>query len=298
MQRLDLAPLAPHVQELLQHIGAEADKAGVRIFIVGGVVRDLLLGVPVSDIDIVLEGDAPAFARRLAGQLSAAVRVHTPFRTAVLTFKDGLSLDLVTARRESYARPGALPDIVPGTMDDDLFRRDFTVNALACGLNADNRGVVRDDLEGLTDLEARLIRTTYPESFRDDPTRIVRAARYAARFGFQLDALTQEALEAAVGAGAMTTITPVRYFLELGRILDEKDPVPALDLLSLWGAVRYVSYEAEDRALLVLCGAAREERMAALVHGLPPGKIDAVLTAFNLSRTAKRAIAQCLRHQP
>ena len=77
MQRLDLAPLAPHVRELLQHIGAEADKAGVRIFIVGGVVRDLLLGVPVSDIDIVLEGDAPAFARRLAGQLSAAVRVHT-----------------------------------------------------------------------------------------------------------------------------------------------------------------------------------------------------------------------------
>ncbi len=298
MKRLDFLLLSPGIQEILHRTGTEADAAGVRAFIVGGVVRDLLLKAAVTDVDIVIEGDAPVFARRLAKKLGASLRVHEKFRTASLLFKDGMSLDIASARRESYARPGALPDVVPGSIADDLLRRDFTINALAAGLNADDRGVVRDDLEGLGDLEARLVRVMHMESFRDDPTRILRAARYAARFGFQLDALTEQALNDAVAAGALTTITPVRYFLELGRILDAQDPAPALDLLVLWDAVRYVPYAATDRQRLIQCRGGRDERLAALLQELPRAKTEEVLVAFNISRTQRQAVMHKITAAP
>ncbi|MEI8011329.1 MAG: hypothetical protein WCI27_02455 [Candidatus Omnitrophota bacterium] len=294
VRRLDFSSLPAMAQDLLGHIGSEADVAEKRIFLVGGAVRDLLLMSPVADIDIVIEGDAIAFANRLAKKQQVSIRPHEKFGTVALTFKDGLSLDMATARSESYARPGALPDIVPGVIKDDLFRRDFTINALACGLNTVNHGVIRDDMEGLADIEAHLIRIIHPKSFQDDPTRILRAARFAARFGFQLDALTEEVAYQAIAAGALLSITPGRYFLELGRILQEKDPVPAMDLLSFWGGIRYLPYEAEDRERLTRCSGDLEDRLAALLGGFSSKKSEEILTSFNLSRTMKREVLRKL----
>ena len=254
MVRLKFNLLSGDIQDLLRRAGAEADRLEVRLYVVGGVVRDLWLGQPSSDIDIVVEGDAFAFARKLAHRLKAQTVFHERFRTAALTLDNSMVIDIVTARAETYARPGALPDIVPATLKEDLLRRDFTFNALAAGLNADNFGVLRDDLGGVADLEAKMIRIMHERSFIDDPTRILRAARYAVRFGFQFDALTQDLLNQAVEQDVFRTITPVRYFLEFRRILEEKDPLPILDLLASWNAVRYVPYEAADRVRLAATG--------------------------------------------
>ena len=297
MKRMKFTLLSKDIQELLKGVGAEADRAGTRVYLVGGVVRDLLLGQPSLDIDIVVEGDGFAFARKLAHKFKVKAVFHEKFRTAALTFKDGMVLDVVTARGETYARPGALPDIVPATMKEDLLRRDFTINALAAGLNTDNFGVLRDDVQGVEDIASKTIRVMHERSFIDDPTRILRAARYAVRLGFQFDALTQDLLEQAVEQDVFKTLTPPRYFLELRRILDEKDPVPALDLLAAWGAVRYVPYEASDRARLVAAGQdiLWEARLAALLKGMPPARADELGALFNISRSARQKIAQALQ---
>lgn len=290
MKRLALTCFATNIQDLLQRIGAEADKAGLRVYLVGGAVRDLVLKCASSDMDIVVEGDGEAFARRLARKLGASAVFHEKFRTATLTLKDGAVVDVVTARRETYAQGGALPDIVPATIREDLQRRDFTINALALGLNAEGLGVLRDDLEGMKDIETKIVRIMHENSFVDDPTRILRAARYAVRFGFQLDALTQDVLDQAVAADVLRTITPVRYFLELRRILDEQEPAPVLDLLVSWDALRYAPYEADDRARLIAAGSGWAPRLAALVQGLPVDQARGLLVSFNISKTAQKNI--------
>ncbi len=296
MKRVKFALLSKDIQDLLKRVGAEADKAGVRVYAVGGVVRDLLLGQASSDIDIVVEGDGFAFARKLAHKLKVEAVFHERFRTAALMLKDGMVLDVVTARRETYAQPGALPDIVPATMKEDLLRRDFTFNALAAGLNADNFGVLRDDVQGVEDLESKLIRVMHERSFIDDPTRILRAARYAVRFGFQFDALTQDLLDQAVEQDVFKTLTPTRYFLELRRILEEDDPLPPLDLLMAWGAVRYVPYDAGGRARLAAAGKAPwDVCLAALLKGMPQAGVDELGVLFNLSRSARQKILQALQ---
>ena len=297
MKRVKFALFSKETQELLKLVGVQADQAGVRVYLVGGAVRDLLLGQSSLDIDVVVEGDAFALARKLAHKLKAEAVFHERFRTATLTLPDGMTLDVVTARRETYAQPGALPDIVPATMKEDFLRRDFTINALAAGLNADNFGVLYDDVQGEEDLGLRLIRIMHERSFMDDPTRILRAARYAVRFGFQLDALTQDLLDQAVDQDVFKTLTPSRYFLEFRRILDEKYPVPALDLLAAWGAVRYIRYEAADRARLVASGevTAWESRLALLLKGTLPARGKELCVLFNISRSARQKIAQALQ---
>lgn len=297
MKRLKFTLLPKDVQELLKRVGAEADRSEARVYLVGGVVRDLLLEQASSDIDIVVEGDGFAFARKLARKLKAEAVFHERFRTAALAVSDGMVLDVVTARRETYAHPGALPDIVPATMKEDLLRRDFTINALAVGLNADNFGVLRDDVQGAEDLESKLIRVMHERSFIDDPTRILRAARYAVRFGFQFDALTQDLLDQAVDQDVFKTLTPARYFLEFRRILEEKDPLPPLDLLMAWGAVRYVPYDAGGRARITAAGpdAPWEICLAALLKGMPPADAEGICVLLNISRCARQKIAQALQ---
>ncbi len=291
MKRLKFALFSKDIQDLLKQVGAEADRLELRVYLVGGAVRDLLLGQVSSDIDIVVEGDGFSFTRKLEHKLRVEAVFHEKFRTATLALKDGLTLDVVTARRETYARPGALPDIVPATLKEDILRRDFTVNALAAGLNADNFAVLRDDVDGAADLESKLIRIMHEQSFIDDPTRILRAARYAVRFGFQFDALTQDLLNQAVDQDVFKTLTPVRYFLELRRILEEKDPLPALDLLMAWGAVRYVPYDADGRARLAAAGdASWEACLAAFLKGMPRPRVDELCVLFNISKSARQRV--------
>jgi tRNA nucleotidyltransferase (CCA-adding enzyme) len=187
-------------------------------FLVGGAVRDLLLGGQTVDLDVAIEGDARSAARELAARLGGEVVEHERFGTATVK-ADDLALDLATTRRERYLEPGALPEVEPAGLTEDLGRRDFTINAMALGLSGEGLGVLEDPHEGREDLEQGVIRVLHGQSFIDDPTRLLRALRYEARFDFRMDEQTERlAREAAAGPGFSTVSGP--------RIRDE-----LLDLL-------------------------------------------------------------------
>ena len=203
-----------------------ARETGTQVYLVGGPVRDALLGVPALDLDFAVEGDAPSLARQLVKRLNGRVTTYASFGTATVS-TEGLRVDLVTARRESYRQPGSLPQVRPGSIRDDLARRDFTINAMALPLSAGEEGLL-DPLGGLADLEAGVVRSLHPLSFVDDPTRMMRAVRYEQRFGFRIDSETQAAMSHALSAGYMDAVSGDRWRHELERILDEANPVAPL----------------------------------------------------------------------
>lgn len=201
-----------------------------RVHVVGGAVRDLLLGGTPLDLDLVVEGDAAEAALRLAEGLGGTLQLHDRFGTATVTAGER-SYDLVRARAESYARPGALPDVRPGTLAEDLRRRDFTVNAIAVTLD----GHV-DAVEHATeDLAARRLRVLHADSFRDDPTRLLRLVRYATRLRFEVEPETARLADAAIAAGALRTVTGTRIGSELRLLLREPAATAALAWVAGWG---------------------------------------------------------------
>ena len=172
--------------DLLIRMGELADERATPLFLAGGRVRDLLLGRSGTDFDLVVEGDALELVTALAQDQGGEAVVHSRFGTA--TYRHGdLSFDLAASRTEEYSRPGVLPDVRPGSIEEDLKRRDFTVNAMAIRLNTPDAGVLLDQFGGREDLEKRWIRVLHGGSFVDDPTRIMRAIRYEQRLGFQIE---------------------------------------------------------------------------------------------------------------
>ncbi|MDQ3742490.1 MAG: hypothetical protein M3389_16295, partial [Actinomycetota bacterium] len=200
------------------------------VHLVGGAVRDLALGlVPPRDLDLVAEEDGPAVARELASRLAApAPVVHGRFGTADLP---GAGVNVATARAESYERPGALPSVRAGSVADDMARRDFTVNAIAVGVSPDRLGVVHAADFAFDDLRDRRLRVLHEQSFVDDPTRLVRLARYAARLGFAVEEGTRGLAQAAFSWDAPATAGRARMGSELLLALREPDPVAALVVL-------------------------------------------------------------------
>ena len=222
-----------------------AGESGLAVYLVGGPVRDALLGWPLLDLDFAVEGDAPGLARRVAERLTGGcsrdvrVTAHARFGTATVAFdscaedgeRDRGRIDLVTARRESYPRPGQLPCVTPGSIGDDLARRDFSINAMALPLTATGEGAeggLLDPLGGLDDLRAGIVRVLHRRSFVDDPTRLLRAVRYEQRFGFRIERATLSAMAGAVAKGCMDAVSGDRWRHELERILDEANPVAPL----------------------------------------------------------------------
>ena len=199
---------------------------GWRLYLVGGPVRDALLGRPVGDLDFAVAGDALALAAELQGELGGQWRIHTRFGTASGCI-GGQRIDLAGARRERYPRPGALPQVAPGSIEDDLARRDFTINAMALPL-AGARPRVVDYGGGRDDLAAGVLRILHPGSFADDPTRMLRAVRYEQRLGFRLDETTAAQLRQAVSDGLAGRVTGDRWRNELERVFAEERPIPAL----------------------------------------------------------------------
>ena len=183
------AQTSPELWALLVRLGELSNERGTPMFLAGGRVRDLLLGKEGADFDLVVEGDAPELVRSLAEDQGGEAVVHPRFGTA--TYRNGdLSLDLATSRTEEYSRPGILPDVRPGPIEEDLKRRDFTVNAMAIRLSPSDSGVLLDQFGGREDLGNGLIRVLHGSSFVDDPTRIMRGIRYEQRLGFQIEADT------------------------------------------------------------------------------------------------------------
>jgi tRNA nucleotidyltransferase (CCA-adding enzyme) len=210
----------------LPGIAAIREAAGeVPAFLVGGAVRDLLLGRERTDVDVVVEGDPEDVAARLGGR----ARSHPQFGTVTID-ADGLTVDLAMARDETYERPGALPQVRPAGIAEDLARRDFTVNAIAHPLSD---GELLDPHRGRADLERGMLRILHRDSFVDDPTRALRAARYAARFGFGLEAGTERALREA----DLATVSSERRDAELKKLAAEPNAARGFELLAEWGLV-------------------------------------------------------------
>ncbi len=215
-----------------------AAERGKTLALVGGPVRDLLLGRPVLDLDLAVEGEGLTFALALGQRLGATVRTHPRFGTATVDGEGPCPVDVATARREHYPSPGALPEVEPAPLAEDLVRRDVTINAMAVRLEPDGRATFFDPLAGSADLRAQLLRLLHEGSLRDDPTRILRLVRYAGRFGFGLEARTAELVAAALAGGALDTVSPVRLAAEIDRILAEAEPLAALGGLARLGVDR------------------------------------------------------------
>jgi tRNA nucleotidyltransferase (CCA-adding enzyme) len=218
----------PVLVRLRPHLSGE-------VSVVGGLVRDALLGrVHLHDVDLVVEGDAIALAQAVAHRVGAPVAAHPRFGTAVLELPHGVGhVDFISARRERYPSPGALPVVEPGNLRDDLARRDFTVNAMAVRITGARAGELVDPHGGVRDLAAGVIRALRADAFVEDPSRIVRAARYAGRLGFAVEPATRSVALAA--APALAWDSP-RVADELRRLLADRAPGPAVAVLSGLGA--------------------------------------------------------------
>lgn len=212
---------------LIQEIAQRAFQLEMPLYLVGGPVRDVLLGIPVRDLDLVVEGNASTLAALVATELQGQLSAYTRFGTATLRL-EGQRFDLATARRETYTRPGALPKVTPSTIQEDLGRRDFSINAMAISLNGPRPGRLLDPFTGKADLKHRLVRVLHPGCFVDDATRILRAVRYEQRLNFKLEAGTKGLLMKAVEGGMLGTVSGDRMRRELDHIFREKCPYLAV----------------------------------------------------------------------
>ena len=203
----------------MRKIGGISNEMGYGAFIVGGVVRDLILGVRNLDLDIVIEGDAIRLAGALSRSLNGTLVVHKKFGTATLVTKDALKIDLATARKETYKDPAAFPTVEFSSLEDDLSRRDFTINAMAVSINKKDFGRLVDLFGGVDDLKRGLIRVMHDASFIDDPTRILRAVRFGYRLGFAIEKHTEKLIEKAMDENIFAKLSPRRIRKEMTLIL-------------------------------------------------------------------------------
>jgi tRNA nucleotidyltransferase (CCA-adding enzyme) len=285
--------------DFLKKAGALAHERQQRLYLVGGAVRDLFLERCNLDIDLVLEGDAPKMARELAAINGAQVEVHARFGTASLAWRNRRA-DLATARAETYARPGALPTVSPGTIAEDLTRRDFTINAMAIELNPTHFGELIDPHGGRKDLDIRTVRVLHEKSFSDDATRIWRAVRYEQRLDFQIEPATLALIRRDINM--LETITGDRIRQELELLLKEETPEKALVRLDKLGALAKISpsLRADDWLAETFATAAEEcfadkphsyLYLALLFYRLPPDETKKAISYLHFSK----AVAQILR---
>jgi len=220
--------LSQRLLTLLRDIGQVADEIDCAAYVVGGFVRDLFLYRPNEDIDIVIEGEGIAFAKKFAARAGARIHAYEKFGTAVIIFPDGFKIDVASARLEYYKFPAALPIVEMSSIRLDLFRRDFTMNTLAIQLNADKFSTLIDFFSAQRDIKEKVIRVLHNLSFVEDPTRVFRALRFEQRFGFSIGKLTAGLIENAVKLDFFKRLSGRRVFTEIRLILEEENPAPAI----------------------------------------------------------------------
>jgi len=294
--------LPQQLLELAKDISGQAAKQEQRIYLVGGVVRDLLLGYPNFDLDLVVEGDAVKLAQQVAETSKAKLLAHHRFGTAKLRYEN-FTLDLATARKETYDRPGALPAVTPGTLKDDLIRRDFSINAMAISLAANDYGELVDPHQGKNDLEHRLIRILHPRSFSDDATRILRGIRYEQRLGFELEAQTARLLKRDIPM--LDTISGDRIRHELELIFKEKQPELVIRRLAALGVLPRISPSLKgDGWIAEKFDKARRLKkpnqlpslyFCLLIYSFSERGIEQFLARLNISAKLSRAMRDTLR---
>ncbi len=214
--------------ELLKTIGELGRDMGLAVYVVGGFVRDLLLHHPNFDVDLVVEGDGIAFAEAMANKFGGRAKSHPKFKTAVVVLPDGRRIDVATARLEYYEYPAALPTVELSSIKMDLYRRDFTINALAVHLNPDRFGELADFFGAQRDIKERVVRVLHSLSFVEDPTRILRAIRFSERYNFRIGTQTERLIKNALQHNFFHRLSGSRVFHELTLILDEDNPLSCL----------------------------------------------------------------------
>ncbi len=266
--------------------------------VVGGCVRDLMLGLTPKDWDVVVEGPAAALVRSAAKLLSARLVEHPRCLTFTLHFDDGTHLDVTTARWETYPTPGVLPVVRPASLAQDAQRRDFTANALYLQLSP-HPGELLDPTGGREDMKAAQLRVLHDQSFVDDPTRLYRAARYATRYGWTIEPKTLTLIQKAVAEERPRSVSLVRLRHELFRLLEEENPIPALRTSWEWGLWKFWDetwvYK-EDRAN-PLKSIPRESppiRRLALFLGPDPAKTETTLKRFSMPIELRKRVKSIL----
>ncbi len=300
--------LAPRMD---RHIGPEsmrvvraaaklATARGVELHLVGGVVRDILLGVDVTDLDLVVAREGVTFARELARSLGGSVTGHHAFGTAVVRLPTGARVDVATARRERYESPGCLPTVEPGSMVDDFLRRDVTINSMAIRLDGGRFGCLVDELDGRRDLGSGVLRVHHPLSIIEDPTRAYRIARFAARFGFAPTEETWTSLRLCEAVGAFDRVTGERLYNELGMLVREPDPAAALGACSHMGLLRHLGpalrWSAGARRAITRLFRGLRKGLFGSLQGLPEARLLVLMVLSINSREAQRVeLARRLR---
>ncbi|MFA5275849.1 MAG: CCA tRNA nucleotidyltransferase [Candidatus Omnitrophota bacterium] len=227
-----LKKLSNETQGIIRLAADTARKNNLRVYLVGGFVRDLILNVGNSDLDIVVEGDGIKFAEELSAILGLKLTRHKKFGTATIDLGEHLKVDIASARSEIYPYPASLPVVKAGTLKEDLFRRDFSINAMAISINPSDFGTLIDYFSGKHDLADRKIRVLHDLSFIDDPTRILRGIRFEQRYDFKIEPHTLSLLKDAVKQESLSQVSPHRIRDELILIFKEKDPVKEIRRIS------------------------------------------------------------------
>ena len=277
---------------MFRSLRRRATHDGLPVYLVGGPVRDAVLGAPVKDLDFVLLGDAPSLAEELARELGGEVTAHPRFGTATVDV-EGDRVDLVTARKESYPYPGSLPEVSAGGLEDDLARRDFSINAMALPLSEDSPEVI-DPHGGIRDLEGRSVRILHPGSFTDDPTRMLRAVRYQQRLGFGIADSTLSKLKGSLAEGHVKAVTGDRWRQELQKIFEEDRATEMLLRAMELGVLAAVHPALSDgQGLNRLAGESNlvpSDYLAALTVSLTAADGDAVIRRLNLPAAWARVV--------
>jgi tRNA nucleotidyltransferase (CCA-adding enzyme) len=232
--------LPPNISSALKIIGEVADEAGFPVYLVGGIVRDLILRVPNLDVDIVVESDGITFAGMLVKKAGGRVKTHQKFGTAIVVLPNGLKIDIATARLEYYEKPAALPTVELSSIKKDLYRRDFTINTLAVRLNRKRFGELIDFFGGLRDIKEKTIRVLHSLSFVEDPTRVLRAIRFEQRFDFHLSKHTQNLIKTAVNMKLFDRLTGERIYTELMLMFSEAEPLKILRRMKEWDLLKFI----------------------------------------------------------
>ncbi len=233
------------VKNILDKIGEIGDRLNFPVFMVGGIVRDLFLGIKNYDLDIVVEGEGIKFAKELSRDLGGRIKSHEKFGTAIVILADGFKIDVATARREFYEYPAAFPKVELSSIKKDLYRRDFTINAMAIQLNQKYFGKLIDFFGGQKDLRIGIVRVLYNLSFVEDPARIVRAIRFEQRYNFKMDRTTEDFLKKAIDDKLLSRLRKKRITEELILILKEENPLKSLKRMEELGAIKYILPELE-----------------------------------------------------
>lgn len=216
------------ILERLKLVSKVSEELGYPAYIVGGFVRDLIMGLKDFDLDIVVEGNGIHFARELSRKMAAGMVEHKRFGTATLLNPDKVKIDVVTARKERYDAAAALPKVIPAAIKDDLARRDFAINAIALNLTKNFFGDLVDFFKGREDIKNKRIRVLHDDSFIDDPTRILRAIRFEQRMAFKIEARTRKLMRRAIGQDMLEKVHKHRLRDEITLILKEQRAIGCL----------------------------------------------------------------------